>query len=169
MADYLEQEGQFQVQIHSYTLKENEEKGSLTLLLTARVMAGWNGKEWEDWSDYDQEVRGMIWLVSGGGKLNEKGAAALAEIGGWDGDLDSLAEKRWVPAPCRVIVKGEDYQGQRSYRFSNLLSLQIPAKKPVEIGSYKAQFGSRFRAITQAARRAAAVAAGEQTTEDIPF
>jgi hypothetical protein len=122
MGNPLSQAGVFRGQIISYGLYEPGKDGSQSLAISvvAHIQDAWDGEkqEWIDWREYELEGEGDLWIVKRTGELIQNQINNLVKHAGWDGDVMSVAERRWVSTPCQFVVNEEkDPNGKYDTKF----------------------------------------------------
>lgn len=160
MAIELDREGNFQVTCLDYGL-ENFESGSVGVNMKFRVLSAWNDEtqEWDSWLDFEEcEVRGTFFLVKkkkedgSPGGLNEKSIESLIEHCGWNGDMNSIADRSWKPSDCQIKVKPDTYNNRTSYKaaFINAFDATPGGMKTMaseDVAKLQDQWGSHLRAL----------------------
>ena len=127
MPNYLNQEGDFRVQITEYGVKE-QKSGAVCISAQARVLDRWIAATddmdgyWESWAQYQEMfVMGDFYIVLSrekGNKLNDAQIQGLVEHCGWNGSLLSVNDGTWKPIPCRVSVEENTYKEKTYYKMS---------------------------------------------------
>lgn len=162
----VDRDGTFRAEIVGYGLKEME-SGAVSVALQVRLVE-WFGQEagsepqWYDFSMMNMEAEGDFWIVSGrdrGNKVNEMAAKSLIDNAGWDGMFDSIQNQTWEPTPCQVVVKTEEYKGQKRRKISFLNDwnrtpgANLSNVTPEKVKELSMRYGSQFRAIAGNTKR----------------
>ena len=161
MPNYMNQEGEFRVQITEYGLKKRD-SGAVCISCMAKVLDRWmpvtddNDGYWESWVEHDVLVYGDFYIVLSkekGNKPNTRQIESLVEYCGWDADFNSIQSNSWMPTPCRVSVKGDTYNNETRYKMSWLNSYdstpssQLGTVDSTTVKGLVTQHGSSLRAI----------------------
>lgn len=165
----IDREGNFQVEITEYGLREMEAPSQAVCVpIKATITAAWNGEAWEDWRAYQVEASGDIWIGKTDGKTNDKQIEALIKHAGWDGSLAALIDKTFKPTPCSVTVTKDEYKGKVRYRISWLNAFDsVPGGSVSNVDADKvkgleARFGQTLRALAGNVKRNAPPANGSR-------
>lgn len=160
MSQPCDREGNFKAHILDYGIRKAD-SGAIAVTIKAQLMALWDSEQqdWIPWSEYDQEAWGDIWVVKKDGSLNENAVKSLINHAGWDGTLESIANKTWQPADCQVQIQENKYQGETTYRVSFVNDLEripggINSLSQQEVGALAAQYGAPLRALAGTALNA---------------
>jgi hypothetical protein len=154
----IDREGTFRGVIVEYGLREMESGSrAVCVSICAQIHAKFDGEEWEDWTSYDVEARGDVWVVKKDGTLNLRGSETLVKHAGWDGKFTSVVQGTWQPTPCQFVVKKDEYNDEIRYRIDFVNDFD---RTPGEIGNVDAerakalenQYGSQMRALFANAR-----------------
>ena len=157
MQQPCDREGTFQAQIESYGLREVD-SGAISVTINARLLALWDGQQWEPWDNYDMVAEGDIWIVKKDGQPNQNGIESLVKFAGWDGDMISIPSMGWQPTPCQVVVKRDDYKDQTRYKIAFINDHDRRPGAMSNVDATKAKdlqnrYGAQLRAIVGNARR----------------
>lgn len=163
MTIQCDREGVFRADILEYGLREFE-SGSVAISIRVRFREAWNGEGWDDLTQYeDMEAHGSLFIIKKDGSINNSQVEALVEAAGWDGSMNSIVNATWTPTPCQVVIKAEDYKGQRQYRISFVNPYdRVPGGlsniDPEKAKALETRFGSSLRAVAGNVKRNAAPA-----------
>lgn len=147
-----EAEGHYRAKIVDFGLKEFESK-AVAVSLRAHLLARLNEEgEWDDISRSEIEATGEVWVVKKDGTINDIGVQALANHAGWDADLASIAEQTWMPLPCLVTVKANEYKGETTFKIAFVNSWEWTPRGMSNISKKRAlelqeKYGSALRAF----------------------
>jgi hypothetical protein len=164
MSTPVDRAGSFKATIEEYGLKEME-SGSVAISLKAKLTDFWDGQQWHDWREYEQEAEGDVWVVKKDGTPNEKAIETLVKFAGWDGDFLSVIQGQWAPTPCQLTIKAEDYQNRTRLKIAFVNDLnRTPGGQMSNVDEAKAKelqsrFGASMRAIVGNAKRAGSIPA----------
>ncbi len=159
MSQALNQAGTFQGQFTAYGLKEFD-SGALAVVVMARIDTCWDDKEqsWDDWSGFDCEVEGTLFIVKKDASINKIAVESLVRFADWDGSLHSIADKSWQPKSCQFSVEEDTYNEKVRYRINFLDDRdRIPGKQIGTLSSDKvaaleAKYGAALRAVAGSVR-----------------
>lgn len=154
MGKPMDRDGIFQIAIREYGLTERD-SGAVAISVIADVTAEWNAEtgEWDDWTSYDMEVRGDLYIVKKDKSLNNSQIEALCRHAGWNADVNSITDLSWVPTPCQCTVEADVYKEQTRYKIGFLNALdRVPGGavgniSPEKVKAIATQYGSQLRAI----------------------
>lgn len=159
MSNAVDREGQFRGTITEYGLKEME-SGSVAVSIKAQLTEFYAGEEegWLDWTQYDVEAQGDVWVIKRDKSLNAKAAESLVKNAGWDGSFTSVKDGSWQPTPCQFTVKAEEYEGRTYYKiaFVNDFDRTPGGMSNVDdarVKSLESQYGSQMRALFSNTKR----------------
>lgn len=160
MSSPVDRPGTFRGEIKEYGLKEME-SGAVAVGIRASLTQFFDqeSKEWMDWSAYDQEAEGDIWIVKKDGKPNTNGVESLTKYAGWDGDIMAVIQGSWQTIPCQLVIIEESYKGQTRSKISFVNDYdRTPGGQLSNVDENKAKelaarFGSQFRAIAGNGKR----------------
>lgn len=156
----VDREGNFQAEIIDYGLKDFE-SGSVAVSLRVKLTAEWNSEteSWDDWTQYDMEAGGDIYIIKKDGKLNDGQVKNLSQYAGWDGSLTSITERTWQPTKCQVSIESDVYKNNTRHRigfineFGRKPGAKISTVDAVKAKELEARHGAALRAIVGNARR----------------
>jgi hypothetical protein len=153
-----DREGIFRGKIEGYGLRDADKTSSLAVTLQVRLTELWDGDHWEEWSQYDMEATGDIWIIKKDGTPNENGVRSLVENAGWDASIDSVYGQTWQPTPVQVVVKRDDYKGEVRFRIEFVNTYDRTPGAVSTVSSDKArelssQHGAALRAIAGNVKR----------------
>lgn len=174
MSTPVDRAGSFKGVIEEYGLKEME-SGSVAVSLKARLTEFWDGQEWHDWCQYEQEAEGDVWVIKKDGKPNDKAIESLVKFAGWDGDFLSLIQQSWTPTPCQLTITSETYKNvvRLKIAFVNDLNRtpggQMSNVDEAKAKDLQARFGASMRAIVGNAKRAGTIPAPPPKTNGKPL
>lgn len=159
----VDRAGHFQAEIIDYGLKDAE-SGAVAVGLKVKLLAEWNqdAEQWDDWTQYDVDAIGDVYVVKKDGKLNEGQVKSLVQFAGWDGSLESIAERSWQPTKCQVQIEADEYKGKTRFRvgfineFGRKPGPSINTVDNVKAKELQARHGAALRALTGNLRRTAA-------------
>jgi hypothetical protein len=127
MPNYLQEEGDFRIQIVEYGVKERD-SGAVCISTKAKILDRWihatpdKDGYWESWATYDDvHVYGDFYIVLSrerGNKLNDTQITALVEYCGWSGTLSTVQDGSWQPTPCQASVESNTYKDKTNYKMS---------------------------------------------------
>jgi len=125
MPNLVDREGTFRGRIVDYGLGETR-NGAVRLSIKAELDECWSKDEdnpedegaWEDWRVYNVEAYGDLILVKTNGESNNTQVTALARHAGWDGRIESIADKTWKPWASQFSVEPNTYEGRTTYRIA---------------------------------------------------
>lgn len=164
MPTAVDRAGFFQCDIVDYGMCEASDAASQSVGVQIKchlfAMYDFAQEAWIDWP-YDQEAYGVLWVINRNGSLNDIACKSLVQCAGWDGDLDSIAEKRWEPTRCQVQVKESTYNNKTELRVAFVNQLDhVPGKMGTlntdKVKLLKSQHGSALRALTSTLKTNAA-------------
>lgn len=165
MSQQIDREGNFQAEILEYELKEYG-TGSVAIGVRCRITAEWNDEQgvWTDWTPYDVEASGNLFIVKKNGELNKKAIESLVQATGWDGSFNSIVNRTWQPTPCQLVIQSNTYNNVTTFQiaFVNLFDsspgggiTKVDADKAKQM---EARFGSQLRALAGNVKRNAPAA-----------
>ena len=164
MSTQVDRAGSFKATIEQYGLKEMD-SGSVAVSLKAKLTDFWDGQQWHDWREYEQEADGDIWVVKTDGTPNDKAIESLVRFAGWDGDFLSIIQETWTPTPCQLTIKSETYKNVPRIKIAFVNDLnrtpggQMSNVDEAKAKDLQARFGASMRAIVGNAKRAGAIPA----------
>lgn len=157
--------GNFQGRIVEYGLKKAAESEAVAVALTVHLLTMWDTDQeaWVEWDIYLMVAMGDTWIIKKDGTLNNRACESLVRCAGWDGTLESIADKTWQPTDCQVKVGADTYKNVTRYRIEFLNPYNSIPGKFEELAADKVQnlaqrFGSQLRAIAGTNRANAAPA-----------
>lgn len=162
----VNQAGYFRGSIIDYALQKSDSSESVGIAIVAHLTEIYADGLWEDWSQYEIEARGTLWIIKKDGSVNTSQVNTLATVGGWDGTIEVIENKGWQPEPMQFTVGEEEYKGQKRYKISFINAYHrtpgastgnVDGEKAKEI---KTRFGGALRAAVANAKRAAGGTAG---------
>src|SRR5690606_30411983 len=144
----IDRAGTFKASVQSYALKKHN-SGAVGLYVVFDIESQWDGENWMDWTTYQVEADGTVWLSKKDGTLNNKSVETLVSLG-WDADLESFAHGACDLSPCQIVVRPEEYEGNTSYKvaFVNPYDASPTAAggmDPTEAKELQARFGQSLR------------------------
>jgi len=153
----VDREGTFRAEITEYGIREAE-SGSVGVTIRCKLTEWWDGQQWLDWSSYDVEALGDVWIVKKDGSLNEPAAQSLIRHAGWDGNIDAIANSVWQPTKCAVAIQREEYKGQVRFKIAFVNDW---ARTPGQLSSISAdkarelatRYGGQLRAMAGSVQR----------------
>ena len=167
MSTEMDREGDFQIQIKESGVQKYD-SGATAIAVVAKVLAQFNHEtgEWEDWSQYDVDVRGYLNIIKKDGTVNTSQVEALCKYAGWNGSLAMIAEGDWKPTKCQCSVKENVYNYQTSYRIGFINAFdRVPGglgtMKPEDAKALDTQFGAALRAVAGTATHGTTKPAGK--------
>ncbi len=161
MSEYkdVDRIGNFRARIIEFGLKKASESESVAVALTVHLTEMWDAdtETWQKWDVYMMTAIGDMWIIKKDGTLNNRACESLVRCAGWDGTLESIAEKTWEPVDCQVKIGTDTYKGTTRFRIDFLNSFDSIPGKFEELAADKVQnlsqrFGSAIRAIAGTAR-----------------
>lgn len=163
----IDREGVFRGVISSYGLKEMD-SGAVAVAVKVNLTQMWTGNEWCDWSQYEMEAEGDVWIVKKTGHVNEGAAQSLINFAGWDGNLLSIVNESWEPKPAAFVIKREEYEGKTRFKVSFVNDYErtpggLSNVTPEKVKELNTRFGSQFRALAGNKGRNAAPTNGRPT------
>jgi hypothetical protein len=173
----VDREGFFRAEIIDYGMCEASDAASQSVGVTIKChlseMYDFGQEAWVDWP-YDQEATGVLWVICKNGSINDTACKSLVQSAGWDGDFESISDKRWEPTPCQVQVKHQEYKGKSEFRIAYVNPLdKIPGAmgnlNTDKVKLLKSQHGAALRALTSTLKtNAALVAKGKPAAPKAP-
>jgi hypothetical protein len=166
----LQQPGNYRGLIRSYELHWTKNK-ALALSIVAGIEEWWSDEnnEWVDCRDSEMETRGEIIILKTDGAVNDLQAKALVNYAAWDGNLESLSNAKWEPAPCAFRVDSNVWKNVETWRISFLNAYDSTPGIMGKVDSTEAKqlqmrFGASLKALAgNAARTQAPPPAGKPT------
>lgn len=162
MSVNVDREGTFRGTIVEYGLKEMD-SGSIAVSIKAQLTEFFSDEEgWVDWTQYDVEAQGDVWVIKKDKTINQRAADSLVKFAGWDGTFTSINQGAWHPMPCQFTIKGEapnEYHADTKYSIAfvndfgrtpggNLSNVDADRAKQLE-----GQYGSQMRALFSNVKR----------------
>lgn len=146
----IDRAGTFKARIREYALKEYQ-SGAVGLYMVFDIEAQWDGEAWVDWTAYQVDADGTVWIIKRDGTLNNKSVEALVALG-WDANLESFAHGACELSPCQIVVRPEEYEGNTTYRvaFINPYDASPGVQggiAPDKAKELQSRYGSALRAI----------------------
>jgi hypothetical protein len=171
----IDRVGDFQACIYEYGLQEYD-SGAVAIAAKATISAMWNpdAESWDDWTSYDVEALGYLFIVKKDGTVNDKQVDALVNHCGWDGNIASIINATWQPTPCQVKIAPNTYNGETTYRISFLNAFdRVPGGSfgnvdVVKAKELEARHGAALRAIVGNAKRGTAPPNGKSRPASPP-
>jgi len=114
----LNQTGDYIAMIDDYSIREYD-SGSVAIAMRFVIYKEWvKAKDGFGWQDREngEHIDGYSFIVKTDGTINNVAQQALMTATGWDGQIESVIDKRWKPWPCRITVEEDFYEGKRSYK-----------------------------------------------------
>jgi hypothetical protein len=147
----LQQSGLFKFMLVESGLVKAKESNSHSWNLKAKVLAQWNGKEWESWHEYeDHFCYGRQTVINKDQAVNEYGVQALQRVG-WDGNFDNIANLPETAPEFVGSVKPEEYNGETQYKINSIFDADyepgIKSVDPQTAKSLNNMFGSKIRSL----------------------
>jgi hypothetical protein len=168
MTVMIDRIGRFRGTIREYYLTPSAkaDSKSVGLFLEFLVEECWDteSKSWVDWRDSDVVANGWKYIIGRDGQLSTRAVEEVIEATGWDGNIRSIAEAKWTPAPCQFTITEEEYNGEKRYKlgFLNPWDSEGPSGGGrVDLAGVKAleaQYGAQLRALAASKKRNASPA-----------
>jgi hypothetical protein len=173
MSTAIDRAGVFRATIQAYSLREEKSGAKGIAVESAMISEAWNSETqaWEDWSQYDVDAEGVLYVVKKDGTVNQGTAESLIKYAGWNGDLEAVYAGTWIPTPCQIVVNEEkpnDYHEKSRYRISFVNAFDSTPGKMGNVSAERAkelqnQYGAQFRALAGNNQRNAKAPAGKPT------
>lgn len=158
MALACDRPGDYRGIIVDYGVKDFD-GGSVAIAVTARLDEYRDPEtgEWTDWSPYDIEAEGMIFVIKKDGQPNESQVEALVKHANWPGTLESAADKTWEPTQCQFSVEEDTYKGNTRFRISWINDWDSVGggafASPEKVKQLANQHGAKLRALAGSFKR----------------
>jgi hypothetical protein len=155
----LDREGIFKARPLQWRVYQAKEGQSVAIAVEYRITAQLDGKEWSDWSGFD-EVRcwGRHNVIKRDGTPNTAMCQQLAISLGWGGSLREVVGGPPPDIEVQITVKAETYNGQTSYKADWInpgdYVPQAGGADEQEVGQLEARFGSLLKAAASKAKTA---------------
>lgn len=156
----VDRKGDFRAEIREYGLQKKD-SGSVGIRMKFQLTECWNaeGEAWDDWRDHNVEAWGTSWIVKKDGTINQTAVESLIKNAGWDGDLASIVNNTWKPAPCQVSTEENVYNGVTSYpvnfinHYDRTPGANVGNVTADGLKELQTRFGSALRAVAGNAKR----------------
>tara|TARA_B100001123_G_scaffold379661_1_gene448752 strand:+ start:803 stop:1372 length:570 start_codon:yes stop_codon:yes gene_type:complete len=151
MTQRIDRQGTFQGRVIDYGVKKAK-SGAVAVTVHAEIDAALIGDDWEDWSEFEFDAFGDLWVVGKTGEVLEWTARDLCEHAGWDGDLESISSGTWEPPAVVFHVQPNEYEGIVRYRLSRIVDPEKPNRGTIagldgdEVKALQAEHGAALRA-----------------------
>ena len=152
MTQRIDRAGTFRGRVIDYAVK-TAKSGAVSIAVHIEIDGAELGGVWEDWTEYEYNVFGDLWVVGKTGYVIEWTARDLVAYAAWDGDLESVANGTWEPPAITFAVESSEYEGVVRYRLARLLDPENPRAGTVagvtadECRELQAAHGSAIRAV----------------------
>lgn len=163
MTVMIDRIGRFRGQIREYYLTPSTkaESKSVGLFLEFLVEECWDpeAKSWVDWRGSDVIANGWKYIIGRDGQLSTRAVEEVIEATGWDGNIRSIAEAKWTPAPCQFTITEEEYNGEKRYKLGFLNPWDSEGQSgggrvdQAGVKALEAQYGAQLRALAASKKR----------------
>lgn len=188
MAAWIDRPGIFRGHCVEAGIQASDKSSSVGLRLVMRVTEWMDPAthEWVDWSEYDVQASGTLWIIGKSGTINETAAKMARDVLGWNGSLEQQNVSSFKP--CQFTINQEDYNGEARFKIGFLNEWDympsVGTVDPTKAKQLQAQHGSTLRAFFGAKSaavkpppgkpasppaKAAPQAAAPISEDDIPF
>ena len=132
----LTQQGDFLAAIEEYEIQENEITRSAGIKMKFLVFKQWdsNSQAFFD-RENGEHVYGYQNIIKKDQTVNEISHRILMESSGWDGCIESIADKTWKPWVVRITVAENYVDGKRYYNVENLCHAESTGSRGLRAAS----------------------------------
>lgn len=170
MPQPIDREGNFRANIVGPVELTQAQSGAVAARMRFRVFEALHNGQWQDWTPYEVEVDGEIWILKKDGTANENAVRNLVEALGWDGSVESLVGTDWSEVPVQITVKRDSYNGHERFRVAWINHADSQpfgsAVDETKVRELQARFGAQLRAI--AGRKSVAAPAPAGRPANVP-
>lgn len=109
-----DREGRWKGVVTSAAVKQFT-SGAVGLSLVVSLDQQQSGNGWADWSEYQMDAEGTIFIVLKDGNPNDRAVESLRDTFAWDGDIRKL-DGRLVGMPLQFTTQSDVYKGQERFK-----------------------------------------------------
>lgn len=152
MTQRIDRQGMFRGRLVDFGIK-TARSGAVAITVHAEIDAALIDDQWEDWTEFEFDVFGDLWVIGRDGQIVEFVARDLCAFAGWDGDLESVVSGSWTPPGLVFHVQPNEYEGIIRYKLTRVVDPENPVRGTIsgvtadEARALQAEYGPALRAV----------------------